>query len=78
MKPGAACPEPGAGHAYRLTGAQIKEEFPRNGEIQLRLLRYTQALLTQMAQTAVCKRYHSLDQQPCHWLLPTSNSVYAQ
>jgi hypothetical protein len=75
MKPGAACPEPGAGHAYRLTGAQIKEEFPHNGEIQLRPLRYTQALLT---QTAVCKRYHSLDQQPCHWLLPKSNSVYAQ
>jgi len=58
-----------AGHAYRLTGAQLKEEFARNGEMQLLLLRYTQTLLTQMAQTTVCKRYHSLDQQLCRWLL---------
>jgi hypothetical protein len=62
------------GDAYRLTGAQVKEEFARNGEMQLLPLRYTQALLTQMAQTAVCKRFHSLDQQLCRWLLPISRS----
>jgi CRP-like cAMP-binding protein len=58
-----------AGHAYRLIGQQIKQEFHRDGGMQLLLLRYTQALLTQMAQTAVCNRHHSLDQQLCRWLL---------
>jgi CRP-like cAMP-binding protein len=58
-----------AGHAYRLTGPQLQEEWNRSGEMHLLLLRYTQALLTQMAQTSVCKRYHSLDQQLCRWLL---------
>ena len=58
-----------AGHAYRLQGALLKQEFNRSGELQHLLLRYTQALLTQMAQTAVCNRYHSLDQQFCRWLL---------
>jgi len=58
-----------AGHAYRLQGALLKQEFSRSGELQHLLLRYTQALLTQMAQTAVCNRYHSLDQQFCRWLL---------
>jgi CRP-like cAMP-binding protein len=58
-----------AGHAYRLVGARLKEEFHRNGEMQLSLLRYTQALLTQMAQTAVCNRHHSVDKQLCRWLL---------
>jgi CRP-like cAMP-binding protein len=58
-----------AGHAYRLKGALLKEEFNRSGEMQHLLLRYTQALLTQMAQTAVCNRHHSLDQQLCRWLL---------
>ena len=58
-----------AGHAYRLIGQQLKEEFHRNGEMQLLLLRYTQALITQMAQTAVCNRHHSVDQQLCRWLL---------
>jgi CRP-like cAMP-binding protein len=58
-----------AGHAYRLIGRQLKEEFHRNGELQLLLLRYTQALITQMAQTAVCNRHHSVDQQLCRWLL---------
>src|SRR6202790_3414623 len=58
-----------AGHAYRLVGQQLKEEFHRNGPMQLLLLRYTQALLTQMAQTAVCNRHHSVDQQLCRWLL---------
>jgi CRP-like cAMP-binding protein len=58
-----------AGHAYRLKGHLLKQEFNRSGELQHLLLRYTQALLTQMAQTAVCNRHHSLDQQLCRWLL---------
>ena len=58
-----------AGHAYRLIGRELKEEFHRNGQMQLLLLRYTQALITQMAQTAVCNRHHSVDQQLCRWLL---------
>ncbi|HWS11943.1 MAG TPA: Crp/Fnr family transcriptional regulator [Rhodocyclaceae bacterium] len=58
-----------AGHAYRLRGQLLKEEFNRSGQMQHLLLRYTQALLTQMAQTAVCNRHHSLDQQLCRWLL---------
>jgi CRP-like cAMP-binding protein len=58
-----------AGHAYRLKGQLLKAEFNRSGGLQLLLLRYTQALLTQMAQTAVCNRHHSLDQQLCRWLL---------
>jgi CRP-like cAMP-binding protein len=58
-----------AGYAYRLIGQQLKDEFHRNGELQQQLLRYTQALLTQMAQTAVCNRHHSVDQQLCRWLL---------
>jgi CRP-like cAMP-binding protein len=58
-----------AGHAYRLKGQLLKNEFSRSGELQHLLLRYTQALLTQMAQTAVCNRHHSLDQQLCRWLL---------
>ncbi len=58
-----------AGHAYRLSGKVIKEQFIRAGAMQHLLLRYTQALLTQMAQTAVCNRHHSVDQQLCRWLL---------
>ena len=58
-----------AGHAYRLPGQVLKEEFTRGGAMQHLLLRYTQALITQMAQTAVCNRHHSLDQQLCRWLL---------
>ncbi|HEX9180154.1 MAG TPA: Crp/Fnr family transcriptional regulator [Burkholderiales bacterium] len=58
-----------AGHAYRLKGQILKQEFSRSGVLQHLLLRYTQALLTQMAQTAVCNRHHSLDQQLCRWLL---------
>lgn len=58
-----------AGHAYRLPGQLLKAEFYRGGPMQHLLLRYTQALLTQMAQTAVCNRHHSLDQQLCRWLL---------
>jgi CRP-like cAMP-binding protein len=58
-----------AGHAYRLDGQRLKDEFHRNGGLQLLLLRYTQTLITQMAQTAVCNRHHSVDQQLCRWLL---------
>ena len=58
-----------AGHAYRLPGKLLKEEFFRAGPLQQLLLRYTQALLTQMAQTAACNRHHSVDQQLCRWLL---------
>jgi CRP-like cAMP-binding protein len=57
------------GYAYRMNGQSLKEEFRRNGQMQLLILRYTQALLTQMAQTAVCNRHHSVDQQLCRWLL---------
>ena len=58
-----------AGYAYRLKGQVLKEEFHRAAALQHLLLRYTQALLTQMAQTAVCNRHHSVDQQLCRWLL---------
>ena len=58
-----------AGFAYRLRGQVLKQEFSRSGAMQHLLLRYTQALLTQMAQTAVCNRHHSVDQQLCRWLL---------
>jgi CRP-like cAMP-binding protein len=58
-----------AGHAYRLPGKVLKEEFNRHGQMLYVLLRYTQSLLTQMFQTAVCNRHHSLEQQLCRWLL---------
>jgi CRP-like cAMP-binding protein len=58
-----------AGYAYCLLARHLKEEFDRGGEMQRRLLRYTQALITQMAQTAVCNRHHSVDQQLCRLLL---------
>ena len=58
-----------AGRAYRLPGQRLKDEFNRNGALRELLLRYTQALITQMAQTAVCNRHHSVDQQLCRWLL---------
>ena len=58
-----------AGSAYRLTGQRIKDEFNRHGDMMLLLLRYTQSLLTQMSQTAVCNRHHSIDQQLARWLL---------
>lgn len=59
------------GCAYRLDGEMLKDEFHRNGRMQDLLLNYTQALLTQMAQTAVCNRHHTIDQQLCRWLLLT-------
>lgn len=58
-----------AGTAYRLAAPRMKEEFTRGGSMQHLLLRYTQALITQMAQTAVCNRHHTVDQQLCRWLL---------
>jgi CRP-like cAMP-binding protein len=58
-----------AGTAYRLSGARLKREFYRHGDLMVLLLKYTQALITQMAQTAVCNRHHSVDQQLCRWLL---------
>ncbi len=58
-----------AGHGYRLKAQFLKEEFERFGPFLHLLLRYTQALITQMAQTAVCNRHHSVDQQLCRWLL---------
>jgi CRP-like cAMP-binding protein len=58
-----------AGYAYRMLGPLLKDEFHRAVSLQRLLLRYTQALLTQMAQTAVCNRHHSVDQQLCRWLL---------
>jgi CRP-like cAMP-binding protein len=58
-----------AGTAYRLGGEAMKHEFNRGGTMQHLMLRYTQSLLTQMAQTAVCNRHHSVDQQLCRWLL---------
>jgi CRP-like cAMP-binding protein len=58
-----------AGHGYRLRAELLKNEFGRFGPTMHLLLRYTQALITQMAQTAVCNRHHSVDQQLCRWLL---------
>lgn len=57
------------GFAYRLSAQQLKNEFDKHGQLMLLLLRYTQALITQMSQTAVCNRHHSIEQQLCRWLL---------
>src|SRR4051812_18478817 len=58
-----------AGDGYRLSASVLKKEFERGGPLQHLLLRYTQALITQMTQTAVCNRHHAVDQQLCRWLL---------
>jgi len=58
-----------AGHGFRLKGEVLRKEFESGGVLQHLLLRYTQALITQMTQTAVCNRHHSVDQQLCRWLL---------
>ncbi len=58
-----------AGHGYRLKASLLKAEFDSGGALHLLLLRYTQALITQMVQTAVCNRHHTVDQQLCRWLL---------
>jgi CRP-like cAMP-binding protein len=57
------------GHGYRLSSRALHEEFERAGALMRVLLRFTQALITQMTQTAVCNRHHTLDQQLCRWLL---------
>ena len=73
-----------ASRGYRLPSEMLHKEFSRGGELQHRLLRYTQALVVQMAQTAVCNRHHSVEQQLCRWLLmsldrlPTSELVMTQ
>ena len=59
------------GHGYRLPAHVLMNEFDRGGQVMRLLLRYTQALLTQMAQTAVCNRHHTVEQQLCRWLLLT-------
>jgi hypothetical protein len=59
----------GAGSAYRLIGNRLKTEFSRHRQFHFLLLRCTQSLITQMAQTAVCNRHHTVDQQLCRWLL---------
>lgn len=63
------------GHAYKLPGQKLKDEFISHGEMLLLLLRYTQSLIMQMAQTAICNRYHSIDQQLCRWLLLTTDRL---
>jgi CRP-like cAMP-binding protein len=64
-----------AGKAYRLNGQRLKDEFHRHGILLHLLLRYTQSLITQMAQTAVCNRHHSIDQQLCRWLLLSNDRL---
>src|SRR4249920_2681253 len=64
-----------AGHAYRLESRLLKQEFDRAGALQHMLLRYTQALIAQMTQTAACNRHHSVEQQLCRWLLLTLDRV---
>jgi len=59
------------GHGYRLSGPLMMEEFNRAGPMMRLMLRYTQALMTQISQTAVCNRHHSVEQQLCRWLLLT-------
>jgi CRP-like cAMP-binding protein len=73
-----------AGNAYGMEAKVFKNEFARHTEMLMLLLRYTQALITQMAQTAVCNRHHSIDQQLCRWILlsldrlPSNNLVMTQ
>lgn len=67
-----------AGHGYRLKAQLLKDEFNRAGPLLHLLLRYIQALLTQMAQTAVCNRHHSVDQQLCRWLLLSLDRLPSQ
>ncbi|WP_158769550.1 Crp/Fnr family transcriptional regulator [Paraglaciecola sp. L1A13] len=73
-----------AGSAYRLPSVELRSEFNSHSDIRMLLLRYTQSLITQMAQTAVCNRHHSIDQQLCRWLLlsldrlPSNNLIMTQ
>jgi CRP-like cAMP-binding protein len=65
------------GHAYRIKASALMREFATGGALQHVLLRYTQALITQMTQTAVCNRHHTVDQQLCRWLLMSLDRVRA-
>lgn len=67
-----------AGHAYRLEYRLLQQAFDRSGVMRSLLLRYTQALLTQIAQTAVCNRHHTVQQQLCRWLLSTMDRIPSQ
>ena len=67
-----------AGHAYRLEYRLLQQEFDRSGLMRGLLLRYTQALMTQIAQTAVCNRHHTVQQQLCRWLLSTLDRIPSQ
>lgn len=67
-----------AGEGFRMRGQMLKDEFSRSGPVLHLLLRYTQALITQMAQTAVCNRHHTLDQQLCRWLLLSLDRLQAR
>lgn len=64
-----------AGEAFRMRGDDVKAEFARGGKFQEMLLRYTQALMTQISQTAVCNRLHSIEQQLCRWLLLSHDRI---
>jgi len=66
-----------AGHGFRLKAQCMKEEFNRAGPVLHLLLRYTQALITQMSQTAACNRHHTVDQQLCRWLLLSLDRLQA-
>src|SRR5947209_19342970 len=66
-----------AGEAVRMKAKVMQDEFKRGGEVQRLLLRYTQALITQMSQTAVCNRHHTVEQQLCRWLLLTLDRLPA-
>lgn len=67
-----------AGHAYRLEARLLKQEFNRGGLMQHLLLRYTQALITQISQTAACNRHHTLEQRLCRWLLLSLDRIAAR
>jgi CRP-like cAMP-binding protein len=67
-----------AGYCYRLKGALLLQEFNQGGPLQRVLLRYTQALITQISQTAVCNRHHTIEQQLCRWLLLTLDRLNSQ
>jgi len=67
-----------AGHGYRLASRLLKQEFALAGPMQHLMLRYTQALITQITQTAVCNRHHSIEQQLCRWLLLTLDRLPSQ
>ena len=66
-----------AGHAYKMSAKALKAEFVKGGMFQQILLRYTQALITQISQTAVCNRLHSVEQQLCRWLLLSYDRLHS-